>query len=31
MWQLVRTEKGWKIISVIYTIRDQWSAVGDQI
>jgi len=25
MWQLVRTEKGWKIFSVIYTIRDQWS------
>ena len=28
MWQLVRTEKGWKIISVIYTIRDQWSTGG---
>jgi hypothetical protein len=26
MWQLVRTEKGWKIYSVVYTIRDQWSA-----
>ena len=26
MWQLVRTEKGWKIFSVVYTIRDQWSA-----
>lgn len=25
MWQLVRTEKGWKIFSVIYTIRDKWS------
>ena len=25
MWQLVRTENGWKIFSVIYTIRDQWS------
>lgn len=25
MWQLVRTEKGWKIFSVIYTIRDEWS------
>lgn len=22
MWQLVRTERGWKIFSVIYTIRD---------
>ena len=28
MWQLVRTEGGWKIYSVIYTIRDQWS--GEQ-
>jgi ketosteroid isomerase-like protein len=28
MWQLVRTENGWKIISVIYTIRDEWSAAG---
>ena len=26
MWQLVRTEQGWKIYSVVYTIRDQWSA-----
>ncbi|MDR7136243.1 hypothetical protein J2X06_003469 [Lysobacter niastensis] len=26
MWQLVRTEEGWKIFSVVYTIRDQWSA-----
>lgn len=26
MWQLVRTEQGWKIISVVYTIRDRWSA-----
>ena len=26
MWQLIRTEDGWKIFSVIYTIRDQWSA-----
>ena len=26
LWQLVRTEKGWKIFSVVYTIRDQWSA-----
>ncbi len=26
MWQLVRTENGWKIFSVVYTIRDQWSA-----
>lgn len=25
MWQLVRTEQGWKIFSVVYTIRDQWS------
>jgi hypothetical protein len=25
LWQLVRTEKGWKIFSVVYTIRDQWS------
>lgn len=29
MWQLVRTEKGWKIFSVVYTIRDQWSVAGD--
>lgn len=28
MWQLVRTENGWKIFSVIYTIRDEWS--GDE-
>ena len=28
MWQLIRTEKGWKIFSVVYTIRDQWSAGG---
>ena len=26
MWQLIRTEQGWKIFSVVYTIRDQWSA-----
>nr|WP_279158278.1 hypothetical protein [Pseudomonas corrugata] len=26
MWQLVRTENGWKIFSVVYTIRDKWSA-----
>ena len=25
MWQLVRTERGWKIYSVVYTIRDQYS------
>ena len=25
MWQLVRTEQGWKIFSVVYTIRDKWS------
>lgn len=25
MWQMVRTEQGWKIFSVVYTIRDQWS------
>jgi len=25
MWQLVRTENGWKIFSVVFTIRDQWS------
>lgn len=25
MWQLVRTEEGWKIFSVVYTIRDKWS------
>ena len=25
MWQLVRTENGWKIFSVVYTIRDEWS------
>ena len=24
-WQLVRTEKGWKIFSVVFTIRDQLS------
>ena len=28
MWQLVRTERGWKIFSVIYTIRDQLSTGG---
>jgi hypothetical protein len=28
MWQLVRTEGGWKIFSVIYTVRDQQSAGG---
>lgn len=28
MWQLVRTEGGWKIFSVIYTIRDEWTAGG---
>jgi hypothetical protein len=28
MWQLVRTESGWKIFSVIYTVRDQQSASG---
>ena len=28
MWQLVRTENGWKIFSVIYTIRDHLSASG---
>ena len=28
MWQLVRTEEGWKIFSVVYTIRDQWSGEG---
>jgi hypothetical protein len=26
MWQLVRTERGWKIYSVVWSIRDQWSA-----
>ena len=25
MWQLVRTEGGWKIFSVVYTIRDEFS------
>jgi hypothetical protein len=25
MWQLVRTENGWKIFSVVYTVRDRWS------
>ena len=25
MWQLVRTEQGWKIYSVVYTIRDELS------
>jgi len=29
MWQLIRTEGGWKIFSVIYTIRDKWSAGED--
>jgi hypothetical protein len=29
MWQLVRTEQGWKIFSVVYTIRDRWSEGGD--
>lgn len=29
MWQLVRTEQGWKIFSVVYTIRDEWSEGGD--
>ncbi len=27
MWQLVRTEGGWKIFSVVYTIRDELSAL----
>ena len=26
MWQLVRTEAGWKIFSVVYSIRDEWTA-----
>jgi hypothetical protein len=26
MWQLVRTERGWKIFSVIYSIRDERSS-----
>ena len=26
-WQLVRTEQGWKIFSVIYSIRDKRSSV----
>ena len=30
MWQLVRTEDGWKIYSVVYTIRDQWSEAPAQ-
>ena len=25
MWQLLRTEQGWKIYSVVYTIRDEWT------
>jgi len=25
MWQLLRTENGWKIDSVVYTIRDEWT------
>lgn len=29
MWQLVRTETGWKIFSVVYTIRDELSTGGD--
>ncbi|WP_127565017.1 nuclear transport factor 2 family protein [Stenotrophomonas indicatrix] len=28
MWQLVRTERGWKIFSVIYSIRDKRSPAG---
>jgi hypothetical protein len=28
MWQLVRTEAGWKIFSVVYTIRDEKSTNG---
>jgi hypothetical protein len=31
MWQLLRTESGWKIFSVIYTIRDQWSGESSSI
>ncbi|HEL3780367.1 nuclear transport factor 2 family protein [Stenotrophomonas forensis] len=27
MWQLIRTEQGWKIFSVIYSIRDSRSPV----
>lgn len=26
LWQLVRTEAGWKIFSVVYSIRDEWTA-----
>ncbi len=29
MWQLVRTGDGWKIFSVVYSIRDEWSAGKD--
>jgi len=28
MWQLLRTEQGWKIYSVVYTIRDEWTRPG---
>jgi hypothetical protein len=29
MWQLVRTEQGWKIFSVVYTIGYLWSAAQE--
>lgn len=30
MWQLVRTERGWKIFSVVYSIHDRLSNAGDR-
>ncbi len=30
MWQLVRTERGWKIFSVVYSIHDRLSVAGDR-
>ncbi|AWH55480.1 hypothetical protein C1924_10865 [Stenotrophomonas sp. ESTM1D_MKCIP4_1] len=29
MWQLIRTEQGWKIFSVIYSVRDERSPTED--
>jgi len=29
MWQLVRTERGWKIFSVVYSIHGRLSNAGD--
>lgn len=30
MWQMVRTERGWKIFSVVYSIHDRLSNAGDR-